>query len=67
MKMLPVKSSKINVIGYDEETRKLRVAFREDKPREFCHVPKDVFSAFLKARSKNRFYKRHIEDCFPCG
>jgi len=66
MNMQPVKSSKIDVIGYDKESHKMRVSFREEKPKDFCHVPDDIFSAFLNARSKNRFYKRHIEDFFPC-
>jgi len=66
MKMHPVESSKIDVIGYDEQTHKLRVSFREEKPRDFCHVPKNTFTAFLNARSKNRFFKRNIEDSFPC-
>jgi len=64
--MQPVRSSKINLIGYDEITHKMRVAFRQNKPAEFCYVPEDVFSAFLHARSKNRFYKRHIQNQFPC-
>ena len=66
MKMHPVISSKIDVIGYDEQTHKLRVSFREEKPRDFCHVPENTFTAFLNARSKNRFFKRNIEDSFPC-
>lgn len=66
MNMQSVKSSKIDVIGYDEETHKMRVSFREGKLRDFCHVPEEIFAAFLNARSKNRFYKRHIEGCFPC-
>lgn len=66
MKMQAVRSSKIELIGYDENTHKMRVGFREEKPKDFCHVPEDIFTAFLKARSKNRFYKRHIQDCFPC-
>jgi len=66
MKMHPVKSSKIDVICYDEQTHKLRVSFREEKPRDFCHVPENTFTAFLNARSKNRFFKRNIEDSFPC-
>jgi len=66
MKMQPVRSSKIYLIGYDEKTHKMRVSFRQNKIAEFCYVPKDVFSAFLNARSKNRFYKRHIQNSFPC-
>jgi len=66
MKMHPVNSSIIDVVGYDEHTHKLRVAFKHDKPADFCHVPETIFQAFLQARSKNRFFKRHILGAFPC-
>ena len=66
MQVQTVKSNTIDVVGYDEKTHKLRVSFRQDKPKEFCHVPEQIFQAFLNSRSKNRFYKRHIQDCFPC-
>lgn len=66
MIMQEVKSSLIDVVGYDEQTHKMRVSFRQDKPKEFCHVPEQIFQAFINARSKNRFYRRHIQDYFPC-
>jgi hypothetical protein len=66
MKIKAIKSSKINIVGYDERSRKLRVSFIDEQPQEFCHVPEDVFTAFINARSKNRFFKRHIKDEFPC-
>lgn len=66
MQMQPVKSSIIDVIGYDEQTHKMRVSFRKDKCYDFCHVPEHVFIEFLNARSKNRYYKRHIQGNFPC-
>ena len=66
MIMQEVKSSLIDIVGYDEQTHKMRVSFRQDKPKEFCHVPEQIFQAFINARSKNRFYRRHIQDFFPC-
>ena len=66
MIMQEVKSSLIDVVGYDEQTHKMRVSFKDEKPKEFCHVPEQIFHAFINARSKNRFYKRHIQDYFPC-
>ncbi|MDX8128562.1 KTSC domain-containing protein [Methylomonas sp. BW4-1] len=66
MQMQSVKSSTIDVIGYDEQTHKLRVSFKDRQAQDFCHVPEHLFAAFLKARSKNRFYKRHFQDLFPC-
>jgi KTSC domain-containing protein len=66
MKMEAVNSSTIDVVGYDEQTHKLRVSFRHDMPQEFCHVPEKTFSAFINSRSKSRFFKRNIQGCFPC-
>lgn len=66
MKMHPVKSSTIDIVGYDEQTHKMRIAFRDHQAKEFCHVPEQTFEAFINARSKNRFYKRHIQDVYPC-
>lgn len=66
MKMHPVKSSTIDIVGYDEQTHKMRIAFRDNQAKEFCHVPEQTFEAFINARSKNRFYKRHIQDAYPC-
>ncbi|MGR8931452.1 MAG: KTSC domain-containing protein [Gammaproteobacteria bacterium] len=66
MKMQAVRSSTIDVVGYDELTHKMRVCFRCERPKEFCHVPEDIFYGFVNARSKNRYYKRHILNQFPC-
>ncbi len=44
MNMHPVKSSEINMIGYDEQTHKMRVSFRRKKSIDYCYVPNDVFS-----------------------
>lgn len=66
MQMHSVKSSTIVSIGYDADTHQLRVGFRNAKPCHFCHVPEAMFQAFLNARSKNRFFKRHILGEFPC-
>ncbi len=66
MKMQAVRSSEIDLIGYDEHTHKMRVSFRQAKPADFYYVPKEVFSAFLNARSKNRFFKRHILNHYSC-
>lgn len=65
MIMQSVRSETIDVIGYDERTHRLRVSFRNEKPLDFCHVPEEIFRAFLNARSKYRFFKRHIQGCFP--
>ena len=60
MKMHPVKSSKIDVICYDEQTHKLQVSFRKEKPRDFCHVPPCVrIVVASNFKKKIKFEIRH--------
>lgn len=44
MKMHPVKSSKIDVIGYDEKTHKLRVSLEKKSPVIFATYPRTLLS-----------------------
>ncbi len=66
MRMQAIKSSTIDVVGYDEQTHKMRVTFKDQPAQDFCHVPEQLYNQFLNARSKSRFYKRHLKNAFPC-
>ncbi|WP_256361293.1 KTSC domain-containing protein [Methylomonas koyamae] len=64
MQMQAFKSSTIEVVGYDKDSRKMRVAFKDRPVQEFCHVPEQLFSDFLKARSKTGFTSAICKTCF---
>lgn len=66
MRMQAIKSSTIDVVGYDQDTHKLRVTFKDQPPQDFCHVPEQLFQQFLNSRSKTRFLRRHLQNAFPC-
>lgn len=62
MRMVPVKSSAITQVGYDEQTSTLRILFRAGFAYEFYVVPRRVFEAFLEAESKGRFFDEELRD-----
>ncbi len=55
MKIIPVASTNIEAIGYDEATLILRVVFRNGSVYEYLGVPLKVFGEFKAAPSKGRF------------
>jgi hypothetical protein len=66
MEMVRVYSSAISAIGYDPETRRMKVRFITGVTYDFCRVPPDVVDRFMKSPSKGGFYNSHIRDRYPC-
>jgi hypothetical protein len=56
MKMTPVESSHIKAIGYDEETKVMRVEYTQ-ATYEYADVPKTVYEQIMSADSKGRALK----------
>ena len=56
MKMTPVSSSHISAIGYDEETKTMRVEYTQAS-YEYTNVPKNVYEQIMSADSKGRALK----------
>lgn len=55
MQMIPVESSNVEAIGYDEGTSTLHVSFQNGSLYEYSRVPPEVFRSFLDAPSKGSF------------
>lgn len=62
MEMKPVESSHIAAIGYDPETKTMRVQFRRmgipGPTYEAANVPAEEHAAFMEAESPGRFWHR---------
>ena len=59
MKMVQVESSHINAIGYDEETKVMKVEYTSGT-YEYSDVPKNVYEQIMSADSKGRALKEAI-------
>jgi hypothetical protein len=64
--MIPVESSNIQEIGYNESFQTLRVAFKNSSLYEYANVPIVVYQAFMVSDSKGRYLNSQIKNKYPC-
>ncbi len=60
---VPVSSSNIQSVLYNEEDRNLDVTFRNGTRYRYHGVDPSLYSAFLQAPSKGSFLHQHIRHC----
>lgn len=65
MEMQFVDSSNIEKIGYDPDTRTLRVEFKSNRTYDYSDVPEHVFHELKNASSVGGYHANHIKNSFP--
>jgi len=60
MERIPVDSSSIASIGYDMGQRVLEVEFEHGGVYQYAGVPPSVYTAFVNAPSKGRYFHRSV-------
>lgn len=60
MRRVPVESSCIDSVGYDNEV--LEVRFNNGGVYRYFEVPAQLYRQLLAAESKGRFFNHHIRD-----
>lgn len=66
MQMIRVSSSAISAVGYDPDTRRMKITFVQGHTYDFYRVPQYVFDGLLRAGSKGGYYNDHIKDRYQC-
>lgn len=65
--MTPVVSSNLSAIGYDAQTKILRVRFKSGGLYEYQNVSPELHSALMRAESKGGFLAKHVKSIgHPC-
>ena len=62
MEMIRVSSSAISAVGYDAQTRRMKITFVQGHTYDFCGVSQQVFDSLLRASSKGSYYNDFIKD-----
>jgi KTSC domain len=62
--MIPVRSTSLAAVSYDSERWVLTVAFRNGALYEYHGVPKAVYEALMRARSKGKFFLEYIRESY---
>jgi hypothetical protein len=60
--VIAVTSTAISQIEYDELSQELIVTFTSSRVYTYYGVPRDVYSRFLCAESKGRFFNEYVKD-----
>jgi KTSC domain len=64
--MIPVRSTAIAAVGYDPESRLMKITFMQGHTYDFCGVPPHVYQGLMGATSMGKYYNDHIKDQYPC-
>ncbi|MFC7157364.1 KTSC domain-containing protein [Halomarina halobia] len=61
---IPVSSSSIESVGYDDAEMTLEIAFEGDRVYRYLDVPRGVYEGILSASSKGRYFHDHVRGKF---
>ena len=61
MKMIKVKSSNVEAIGYNPDTKELRVQFKGGAVYKYNEIPHIIFCKFITAESYGNFLAENIK------
>ena len=64
MERVPVNSSNIAEIGYDEDSQTLEVLFRNDRVYQYFSVPGQVADELMNAGSHGQYLNQHIKGLY---
>jgi len=65
VKTIPVQSSNLRAVGYDPETRELRVEFHSGSVHDHVGVKPEDHSGLMAADSHGTFYNANIKGRYP--
>jgi hypothetical protein len=61
MRRIPVSSSNLAEIGYDDTSRTLEILFRDDSLYQYFDIPQQEFDALKNAASKGHYLSTNIK------
>lgn len=64
MRMIPVVSSNLVAVGYDEETMTLRIQFHNGT-YDYYNVPPEVYQGLMNAPSHGKYHAAYIKNVYP--
>lgn len=63
MQMIPVSSSNLSAIGYEDGT--LYIRFNSGAKYWYRNVPESVYINLMNASSKGKYFDSHIKNVYP--
>lgn len=60
-----VRSTEIAIVGYDENSKLLEVAFRNGSVYHYEGVTQKTYQEMIQAESVGSFFASHVKNSFP--
>ena len=64
MDRIPVDSSNLASVGYDQESGTLEIEFHSGRVYRYTGVPRYLYEGLMQAPSKGRFFNSEIKPLF---
>ena len=64
IKMIPVQSSNVKSVGYDEDNGNVHIEFASGERYAYMGVPKKVYEDLLIAKSIGAYINRHLKKSY---
>ena len=61
MTRTPVASSQLSSVGYDQDTRKLEIQFKNGSIYEYDDVPPETHKELMSSRSTGEYFNKNIK------
>ena len=65
MNRIPVASTDITHVGYDQDAEILEIQFSSHSVYQYFNVPSKIYDTLMSAPSKEEYYHMHIGQRFP--
>jgi len=66
MNMVPVDSSNLAAVGYDESASILYITFNNGWRYMYFDVPSEIYRGLLNASSKGKYHHAYIKNAYRC-
>ena len=65
MERAAVRSKEIAIVGYEDETQTLEIAFRNGGVYRYTQVPRDIYDRLMSAESLGVYFEQNVKNKFP--
>lgn len=62
--MIPVSSSNLSAVGYDDVSGTLTIEFNDGGLYEYHNVPQAIYEGLMSSTSKGQYFHRFIRDSY---
>jgi len=64
MERTAVRSTEIAIVGYDQSSKKLEIAFRTGSVYHYEDVPQEIYEGLIRAKSVGTYFAEYVKNTY---